>query len=232
MKNLICVSKLSKKYDTLNLKNMTFDIKKGEIISVLGANGSGKTTLLRMLSTNIKPDSGTIIYNLSNKDNQITDNQISDIRKKLGVLFETSSLYGCMTISENLDFFADLYGIKQKKDLVNTSLNLSGVLNRKDCLVDSLSYGLKRRADIARVFVTDPDVIILDEPFKGLDAKTISELKQRFLDYSIFGKTIIFSTNDYVDAYDIATKSVFLKNNNFYFDTIENIRIKLQSKNG
>ena len=226
MKNIICVSNISKKYDTLNLKNITFEIKKGEIISVLGANGSGKTTLLRMLSTNIKPDFCKITYNLSDKDNQI-----SDTRKKLGVLFETPSLYGCMTITENLDFFADLYEIKQKQKLLNSSLNITNLLNRKDCFVDSLSYGLKRRADIARVFVTDPDVIILDEPFKGLDVNTISKLKQHFKAYSKLGKTIIFSTNDYVDAYDIATKSVFLKNNNFYFDTIENIRIKLQSKN-
>ena len=226
MKNIICVSNISKKYDTLNLKNITFEIKKGEIISVLGANGSGKTTLLRMLSTNIKPDFGKITYNLSDKDNQI-----SDTRKKLGVLFETPSLYGCMTITENLDFFADLYEIKQKQKLLNSSLNITNLLNRKDCFVDSLSYGLKRRADIARVFVTDPDVIILDEPFKGLDVNTISKLKQHFKAYSKLGKTIIFSTNDYVDAYDIAIKSVFLKNNTFYFDTIDNLRIKLNSKN-
>ena len=228
MENIIHVSKISKKYDTLNLKDITFKINTGEIIAVLGANGSGKTTLLKMLSTSIKPDSGTIKYNLSNGSKTI-----QDARKQIGVLFETPSLYGCMTISENLDFFADLYNIdkSQKYESINASLDLSGISDCKDFIVDSLSYGLKRRADISRVFVTNPKLIILDEPFKGLDAKTISNLKKQFKEYSEAGTTIIFSTNNIEDVRHIVTKAIFLHENQFYFYNINKILELYVSKN-
>ena len=228
MKDIIYVSGISKRYETLDLKDISFKIKKGSIVAVLGANGSGKTTLLRMLSTNIKPDLGTIKYSLSKKEETI-----SDIRGKLGVLFETPSLYGCMTILENLNLFADIYNIrhKNKQELLRASLDLSGIYDRKDCIVDSLSYGLRRRADISRAFINNPDIIILDEPFKGLDTRTISDLKEKFKEYSKLGKTIIFSTNDYMDAEDIANYAVLLEDNNFYFDTTDKIQIKLLSKN-
>ena len=212
MNKIISVKNISKNYDSWSLKNINFDIFQGEVITLLGSNGCGKTTILKLLATHTTPDAGTITY--LNQNKKIT---IEKLREKIGVLFEKHTLYNNLTVYENLDFFSTLYGISENKKnaKITTQLIKFNLLKYKNQTIDSLSYGLKRRVDLARAYLNNPDILILDEPFKGLDTNSTEILKQLIIDGKNNKKTTIFSTNIKKEAETIATKIGVFKNNQF-----------------
>ncbi|MFA6642631.1 MAG: ABC transporter ATP-binding protein, partial [Methanomethylophilus sp.] len=167
-----------------------FSVEKGQRFAFLGPNGAGKSTTISMMCTLLKSDSGTITID----GHDINDRNVKD---SIGVVFQESLLDKDLTVRENIEFVAALYGADKKKaketaDSLSAEMELTDIIDRR---YGKLSGGQRRRADIARALVHDPQVLFLDEPSTGLDPqsrKLIWKLTKRLCDR---GLTLFFSTH-------------------------------------
>ena len=168
------IKKINKKYgDQDALINVSFSLKKGDIVGFLGPNGAGKTTLMKIITSIIKPDSGDITIN--GYDTQ--KNEIST-KRQIGYLAENNPLYKDMLVTEYLDFVASLYEIENKKDKVKEIIKKTGLEGEIKKKIEELSKGYKQRVGIAAALVHDPNVLILDEPTTGLDPNQLIEIRK------------------------------------------------------
>ena len=168
------IKKISKKYgDQDALIDVSFSLKKGDIVGFLGPNGAGKTTLMKIITSIIKPDSGDITIN--GYDTQ--KNEIST-KRQIGYLAENNPLYKDMLVTEYLDFIASLYEIENKKDKVKEIIKKTGLESEIKKKIEELSKGYKQRVGIAAALVHDPNVLILDEPTTGLDPNQLIEIRK------------------------------------------------------
>lgn len=168
------IKKINKKYgDQDALIDVSFSLKKGDIVGFLGPNGAGKTTLMKIITSIIKPDSGDITIN--GYDTQ--KNEIST-KRQIGYLAENNPLYKDMLVTEYLDFIASLYEIKNKKDKVKEIIKKTGLEGEIKKKIEELSKGYKQRVGIAAALVHDPNVLILDEPTTGLDPNQLIEIRK------------------------------------------------------
>ena len=168
------INKINKKYgDQDALIDVSFSLKKGDIVGFLGPNGAGKTTLMKIITSIIKPDSGDIIIN--GYDTQ--KNEIST-KKQIGYLAENNPLYKDMLVTEYLDFIASLYEIENKKDKVKEIIKKTGLESEIKKKIEELSKGYKQRVGIAAALVHNPNVLILDEPTTGLDPNQLIEIRK------------------------------------------------------
>ncbi len=173
------------------LKDISFSVKKGEILGFLGPNGAGKTTTLKIITSFWTQDSGVVKIN---SINTIEDSLAT--RKKIGYLPETVPLYDEMTVFEYLKFVANIRGIKKDEVIkkirdVAKSCGLRDVIKRP---IDELSKGYKQRVGIAQAIIHNPEVLILDEPTTGLDPNQIAEIRDLIKKIGK-EKTVIFSTH-------------------------------------
>ena len=164
----------------------------GKIFGLLGVNGAGKTTMLRMLSTVIKPTSGTGTV----AGHNILE-QPQKVRASIGFMSASTALYGRLTAGEMIDYFGQLYGLdkatlRQRREYVVDKLRIHEFLDR---LCDKLSTGQKQRVSIARTILHDPPVLFFDEPTAGLDIVTSQTVMEFIEEAQTNGKTIIFSTH-------------------------------------
>jgi ABC-2 type transport system ATP-binding protein len=168
------IKKINKKYgDQDALIDVSFSLKKGDIVGFLGPNGAGKTTLMKIITSIIKQDSGDITIN--GYDTQ--KNEIST-KKQIGYLAENNPLYKDMLVTEYLDFIASLYEIENKKDKVKEIIKKTGLESEIKKKIEELSKGYKQRVGIAAALVHDPNVLILDEPTTGLDPNQLIEIRK------------------------------------------------------
>lgn len=174
------------------VKDVSFSCNSGEVLGLLGPNGAGKTTSLRMLSTALQPTAGQIIIN--------GDDVVAEplaMRKRIGFLSGTTSLYHRLTVRENVQYFGRLHDmseadLKQETERVFDLLDMHSFADKK---ADSLSTGMKQRANIARTVIHRPEVIVLDEPTTGLDvisAKTILDFIESYKGSDV---PVVFSTH-------------------------------------
>ncbi len=169
----------------------------GEIFGLLGLNGAGKTTALRLLSTTLKPTSGTA--KVAGFD---IVKQPQEVKSRIGFLTGQTSLYPRLTADEVITYFCRLYGmngqpLQQRKTQVFKTL---GITEFKDTKVDKLSTGMKQKVSIARAIVHDPPVLILDEPTVGLDVITSRGIVELIQEARKQGKTVILSTHRMEEA--------------------------------
>lgn len=174
------------------VRDVSFEARNGEVFGLLGVNGAGKTTVLRMLSTVIRPTSGTA--NVAGYD--ILDNP-EQVRASIGFLSTSTALYGRLTGIELLQYFGGLYGLtgarlKERIDFAVEKLRLHEFMNR---LCDKLSTGQKQRVSIARTILHDPPVLFFDEPTAGLDVVTSQTIMEFIESVRDSGKTVVFSTH-------------------------------------
>ena len=168
------IKKINKKYgDQDALVDVSFSLKKGDIVGFLGPNGAGKTTLMKIITSILKPDSGDITIN--GYDTQ--KNEIST-KRQIGYLAENNPLYKDMLVTEYLDFVASLYEIENKKDKVKEIIKKTGLESEIKKKIEELSKGYKQRVGIAAALVHDPNVLILDEPTTGLDPNQLIEIRK------------------------------------------------------
>ena len=168
------IKKINKKYgDQDALIDVSFSLKKGDIVGFLGPNGAGKTTLMKIITSILKQDSGDITIN--GYDTQ--KNEIST-KRQIGYLAENNPLYKDMLVTEYLDFVASLYEIENKKDKVKEIIKKTGLEGEIKKKIEELSKGYKQRVGIAAALVHDPNVLILDEPTTGLDPNQLIEIRK------------------------------------------------------
>ena len=151
---------------------MSFTVARGEVFGFLGPNGAGKTTTVRILGTLIAPTSGSA----SVAGIPLGPAAEEEIRQRISITTEAPGLYNRLTVAENLDFFARLYGLPGRDARIFEALSAVGLTNRADDLCGSLSKGLKQRASLARSLLNEPEVMFLDEPTSGLDPAAAHEV--------------------------------------------------------
>jgi ABC-2 type transport system ATP-binding protein len=186
MDRMIEVTGVSKSFGNQNvLKNVNFNVKQGEIIGLLGPNGAGKTTFIRILNGVIRQDTGSISI--------LGYNPVNDgdaIRKVSGIVTESAGLYHGMSGKENLAFFAELYGVDDKKR-IDELLHLFELEEHKDKLVGTYSTGMKKRLALGKALLHKPQLLFLDEPTNGLDPDGIKMVLSYLKQYSMESGTTI-----------------------------------------
>jgi ABC-2 type transport system ATP-binding protein len=187
MGNTVEVSNVSKSFNgQFVVRDISFDIAKGEVFGLIGPNGAGKTTIIRMLLDILRPDSGGI----SILGSGLTD----EIKDRIGYLPEERGLYQRLTVMDTLEYLGALKN-KQSKRRTLELLETMGMLSHKDKKIQELSKGMAQKIQIIAAISHDPEFIILDEPFSGLDPVNMKLVNDLILELGRKGKTILISTH-------------------------------------
>ncbi len=199
---MIEVRKLIKRFGMKTvLRGVDFDVQPGEFVALLGPNGAGKTTFLRILASLSHPSLGEIRvagYRLPN--------EAAAVRARLGVVSHLPLLYGDLTAEENLLFFGRMYGVTKLENRISEVLEMVGLSARRHDLVRTFSRGMQQRLAIGRAVLHDPDVILFDEPYTGLDQDASSMLDDVLKSVAAQGRTVVMTSHDLVRAEDLATR--------------------------
>ena len=194
--NELEVRQLNKKFAQLHaVKDVSFSIPEGFVFGLIGRNGAGKTTIIRMIMNIIGPDSGTVLWNGRPVDHQF--------RQHISYLPEERGLYKKMKVMDVLNFFMEIKGIRPGtvKEKAYQYLDRFQLLDRRSAKIEDLSKGNQQKVQFIAAILSDPQLIILDEPFSGLDPVNTDLLKEIILELKQQGKMIVFSTHlmDFAD---------------------------------
>ena len=212
---MISVTNLHKSFgSTVAVDNLSFTIKKGEIIGFLGPNGAGKTTTMRLLTGFLSPDSGDIL--ISGKD---LESNLHFAQKKIGYLPENNPLYKDMLVQESLELAANLKKIPNNKrkdalEFVIDAVSIDDVYYRP---ISELSKGYKQRVGMAMTLLHRPDILIMDEPTEGLDPNQRSEIRALIKELAK-DRTIILSTHVMGEAAAVASRLIIINNGELVAD--------------
>ena len=188
------------------LSQTSFTCDAGEIVGLLGPNGAGKSTLLNILATLLAPSLGRVEYG------RLTADAGAVVRAQIGMLGHDLFLYPELTARENLQFFGHLYGLRDVGARVASALDRANLANRADDQVGGFSRGMRQRVALERALLHDPKLILLDEPFTGLDQASTKALVDRLKDRQRAGCLIVLATHD-LDVVDgLLTRALFLIN--------------------
>lgn len=209
---MIQIKNIKKKYGKLEvLKNINLDIKKGEIVAILGPSGSGKSTLLRCMNLLEQPNDGEMIF----KGNNILDKQcdINKVRQNIGMVFQNFNLFPNMTVLENIIMAPIKVKKITKQEAIKDAmelLNRVGLADKKDEYPNQLSGGQKQRIAIARALAMKPDVMLFDEPTSALDPEMVKEVLDVMKELANEGMTMAVVTHEIGFAREVANKVVFM----------------------
>ena len=197
---MIHVQNLVKSFGAFTaVDHVSFDVQPGEIFAFLGPNGAGKTTTIKMLTTLLKPTSGSLaIDGLDPSRNQ------DDVRQRFGIVFQDPSLDADLTAYENMEIHAVLYHVprRDRAARIETLLKLFELWDRRKDQVKKFSGGMKRRLEIARGFLHTPKILFLDEPTLGLDPQSRNQLWTHVKHLNATEGTTVFLTTHYMDEAD------------------------------
>lgn len=211
---LIAVNKLDKTFGARwALRGVSFQVAPGEIVALVGPNGAGKTTLLRLVGTLARPNAGQIYIGripLSEHANAA--------RGAVGFVGHQTFMYDDLTAEENLHFYARLYDLPNNPERVREVARRVGIEHRLNDVTRTLSRGLQQRLTLARMLLHDPAVLLLDEPYTGLDKNAADMLDQILLDAKSEGRGILFSTHDLERGLAIADRALVLKAGRLVYD--------------
>ncbi len=184
------------------LDHVSFEVPEGEIFGFVGPNGAGKTTTLRILAGLLEPSSGR-----ASIDGVDVVQQPQQVHSRIGYMPDFFGVYDQLTVTEYLDFYAACYrqSKQRRTKIVGELLELIGLTERREQLVDTLSRGLKQRLCLARALVHDPVVLLLDEPASGLDPRARVEMREILKELRGMGKTIIISSHILPELTELCT---------------------------
>ncbi|MFZ9596413.1 MAG: ABC transporter ATP-binding protein [Bdellovibrionia bacterium] len=209
------------------LKGLSFELKKGEILGLLGGSGTGKSVILRSIIGIEKPDSGKILFE-GHDIAQATERELLKLRLKIGYVFQNGALFDSLTIEENLAYPLEEHTQLSPKQIqlkINEMLELMGLKNSNLLYPNELSGGMQKRAGLARATILEPEIILFDEPTAGLDPLNTKRLLANILKLKERGFTGIFVTHDIPAAFEIADRIAILYNGSIYIiDSVENIK--------
>lgn len=220
---IVSVENLTKRFDELIvLENVSIEVFRAENLVVFGKSGSGKSVLLKCIIGLMKPDSGTIFINEKNVL-ELSFKELSKVRKDIGFLFQGAALYDSMTVRENLSFplkrhFEEM-SAKEIENKVKHTLELVSLEEAIDKMPSELSGGMKKRIGLARSIITDPALMLYDEPTTGLDPITSKEISELILNLQKkLNMTSIVVTHDLICAEIIADRAIFLRDAHVAFE--------------
>lgn len=211
---VIAVTGLTKTFGNLYaLRNLSFSLSKGEFLTIFGPNGAGKTTLIRILSTITKASSGEIkIADLSFEDDS------EKIRRQIGVIAHQTFLYENLTAEENLRFYGKLYDVENLSKKIETILSEVGLELRKKDFVRTFSRGMQQRLAIARALLHEPSILLLDEPYTGLDQHASGMLTNWLNRLRSSEQTILMVTHDLEQGLELADRIAILVEGQLVFN--------------
>jgi heme ABC exporter ATP-binding subunit CcmA len=186
------------------LNKVSFRLSAGEIVALLGPNGAGKSTLLAIAATLLDPSSGTVLYG---EGPPVSG---AELRARIGVLGHDLSIYPELSAAENLAFFARAYGVPDVERTVTSALQRSG-LDERDDPVGRFSRGMRQRLALERALLHEPRLVLLDEPFSGLDDAATSALRTRLADLRGAGCIVLLATHDLETIDGLADRAVVLR---------------------
>lgn len=226
---MIKLENVTKRYgNVLALDNVSFEINEGEIVGLLGPNGAGKSTTMNIITGFIEQTSGKITI-----DGYDTIKKSQKAKRQIGYMPEGVPLYGDLTVKEFVTYMAELKGVKrkEKQKRVQKALQDAGLENVQNRLTRNLSRGYKQRVSLAGTLVSEPKVIILDEPTVGLDPKQVTEIREVI---KRLGKkhTVILSSHILSEVSQICNRVIIINKGKIVaIDTPENLENKVSSKN-
>ncbi len=199
---MIEVNRLVKRFGSkVVLRGLDFRAEEGEFVAILGPNGAGKTTFLRILASLARATAGNV--RIAGLD---LPEQAASVRRRLGVVSHQPLLYGDLTAEENLRFFGRMYGIRNLDQAISAILALVGLAHRRRDLVRTYSRGMAQRLSIGRAVLHDPEVLLLDEPYTGLDQDACDMLDAVLRQVTSRGRTVVMTSHDLVRAADLASR--------------------------
>jgi ABC-2 type transport system ATP-binding protein len=218
--NIIEIKNLKKSFNDIRaVDNIDLIAKKGEMFGMVGPDGAGKTTTIRMLCGIIEPDSGTgeiLGYDFREKK--------QEIKNHIGYLSQKFSLYGDLTIDENIEFFAEIHSVKNYKERRNELLNFTRLTEFRNRLASKLSGGMKQKLALACTLIHTPKIIFLDEPTTGVDPVSRRDFWKILFNLLKEGITIILTT-PYLDEAERCTRIGMMHNGKFLVvDTLNEIK--------
>jgi len=219
MENAVSIRELSKVFGkTPVLKALDLDLKKGEFAVIFGPNGAGKTTLLKLISTLLEPTGGSVFvsgFNVSEEPEKA--------RKEIGMLSHDSYLYGELTAKENLHFFGKMYGIEgqELEKRISQLLTDTGLLTKADERVSTFSRGMKQRLSIARALLHRPSLLLLDEPYTGLDPGASLVFENLLKSPEFLESTKLMVSHDLERGFALCDRLLILNKGKFVYDGVK-----------
>ena len=188
------------------LAKTSLTFRAGEIVGLFGPNGAGKSTLLSVIATMVRPTGGSVTYGGA------TASALGDpLRGRIGVLGHDLFLYGDLTARENLEFFGRLYGLDRLADRIDTALSAARLSERAHDRVAAFSRGLRQRLALERALLHSPRLVLLDEPFTGLDDESTALLAGRLRQLRESGAIVLMATHDFENADDLVDRMICLR---------------------
>lgn len=212
MSPIIAVSDLNKNYGEKQVvKELSFEINKGEILCFLGPNGAGKSTTINILCGVLGYNAGEINYRGRN-----VKNCLNEFKRHLGVVPQELAIYEDLSAERNVKFFASLYGLKGKEldNKVNKALELVGLSERRKDKAKTFSGGMKRRLNIACAIAHEPELLIMDEPTVGIDPQSRNHILVSIKKLRENGMTIIYTTHYMEEVEEISTRILIMDSGN------------------
>ena len=228
---MLKVQNLTKKFKkTVAVDNISFEVKPGEIVGLLGENGAGKTTTLRMIATMLKPTSGNVTidnYNIKDHPNKI--------REKIGILFGGDvALYDRLSGKENMLYFAKLNGMSDQ-DAINAVKKITADLKMNEYIdrpVGKYSRGMKQQVSLARSIIHHPEIMLFDEPSTGLDVLSSKLIHDFILKCKAENKAIVFSSHNMYETEKLCDRIVIIHHGKIVASgTIEQLKKEFMKEN-
>jgi ABC-2 type transport system ATP-binding protein len=220
--NVVSVEHLSKSYTgTQAVQDLSFSVSGGELFGLIGPNGAGKTTAIRMMMDIIQPDAGRVLI-LGEPSSEAT-------KAKLGYLPEERGLYRKLTVIETIAYLASLKGMDARsiKSRADALLDQTGMLAHKKKRVEELSKGMAQIIQLIVTVIHDPQLVILDEPFSGLDPVNTERVKDLLVDLRDQGKAVILSTHQMNQVEAVCDRILMIHNGrNVLYGPLEEVRAK------
>lgn len=191
------------------IDGVSFVLREGECLALFGPNGAGKTTLLRILAGLLRPTSG------SARIGGVALPGGREARATVGIISHQAMLYEALSARENVEFAARLYGVRDPRGAAQRALERLRIAERADSLVRSLSRGMRQRVSIARAMVHEPRIVLLDEPFTGLDALGASALTAALRELRAMGAGLVLVTHNLSEGLELGTHTAIMREGRF-----------------